>query len=1396
RKSIPTHFNVFELNLNSLKTNLVNAPARKGKLTTSNLVLTFPTENGELEKYQVFEAPIMEEGLQKKYPTIKSYVGKGIDNPNSIVRFSVTSLGLHAMISQKSGEMLYIDPYTLDKETYIAYTKKSLPASEQFECKVEEFSKSTNIESSNIVAKTDNANDGILRTFRLAIATTGEYSQFHLNNQGISPTATDAVKKTAVLSAIAAIITRVNGVYERDVALTMILVANNTNIIFLDPLTDNFTNNDGSILINESQTVIDNIIGSANYDIGHTFSTGGGGLAQLRSPCTSSKARGITGLNSPIGDPYAIDYVAHEMGHQYGANHTFNTDAGGCGGGNRNNGTAVEPGSGSTIMAYAGLCSPDNVQNFSDAYFHLVSIREMWTNISIGNSTCGAQTSASNTAPILDALSNYIIPISTPFILNASASDIDGDNLTYTWEQLDTEITPHPLVSTATGGPAFRSISPTSSSMRYFPAQSTVIAGNLSTTWEVLPSVARTMKFGVTVRDNHVNAGQSTSGENKITVDGTSGPFKITSQAIAVNWDAGTAQTVTWDVANTNISPISCSFVNILLSEDNGLTYPITLASNVANNGSYEIVVPNNATTSGRIKIESVGNVFYAMNAGTITVKTSEFIMNFSSYSEETCSPSSVIYNFTYNTFLGFNETTTFSATGNPAGTTISFVPNTATVNNTTVEMTVSGILNNDVGKYTISVIGNSTSTTKTTVVNLDVYSSIINLPTLIYPLNNAIGILKPFTLNWNNDVNALSYDVEISTDNTFSTIIEAATVNTNSYSPLLSEYNTKYFWRVKSKNNCGESGFSNIYNFTTANVTCGSYVSTDTPLGIPDNNFTGASSILNVTDDKTITDVNVTVNITHPWIGDLTLTLISPKGTSVILVASREDDGDNYTNTIFDDDAVNSINTSVAPYTGMFLPQESLSNFNNEASIGNWTLKVVDGGAVDIGTINNWSIEICGIDRDNDNDGIINTVDNCPDTANPGQADADGDGVGNVCDACIGFDDTIDTDGDGVPDGCDVCPGSDDTIDTDGDGVPDGCDNCPTTANIDQADDDGDGVGNVCDACIGFDDTIDTDGDGVPDGCDVCPGSDDSIDTDGDGISDGCDNCPTIANIDQADADGDGVGDVCDTTPTGDEDNDGVDNAVDLCSGTTAGAMVDTSGCFTLLPNNFSIEVTSETCPNKNNGQISISAAASYTYTTTINGINYTFNNTNGVLATDLPPAIYTVCISVIGETFVQCFDVEVIAGEIIVADATIVFNKASINIKTGTAPYTIYVNGEKSFTTSSPLFNVAIKHGDLIEVKTAKSCEGVFSKTVELLNEIIAYPNPTNGVFNITLPVLQKEVTIELYTIHLQLISAKKYPIVNGKVQLNIEEKPTGLYFAKIYLEKPVILKVLKSN
>lgn len=1228
RRTIPKEFKVYNLDINSLKQQLQNAPKRKGKSLRSSTILSFPSASGELEKYEVFEASIMEKGLQEKFPTIKSYVGKSVENPGTTIRFSVSNIGLHAMIMGSEKGSIYVDPYTKNKELYIIYSKSNLPSIDRFECHVEDLGLKS---KSGIALKSENADDSKLRTFRLAIATTGEYSQFQLMYNGIASSATVEEKKATVMAAINATMTRVNGIYERDVALTMELVSNNEDIIFFDSVTDGFTNDDGNLLINESQEKIDAIIGDTNYDIGHTFSTGGGGLALLNSPCIAgSKAKGITGSSYPIGDTYDVDFVAHEMGHQYGANHTFNSEEGTCGNNNRNDDTAVEPGSGSTIMAYAGLCAPDNVQQYGDDYFHLVSIQEMWANISAGNSTCADQKAIANTPPDVDELVSYTLPVSTPFALEAIAIDAATDVLTYTWEQLDSEEAVVPLVATSTEGPSFRSLGPSISPIRYFPNQETVIAGNLFNDWEVLTSVSRTMNFGVNVRDNNINGGQTASKETTLTFDASSGPFKVSSQTTTESWNASDIKTINWDVANTNVAPVNCATINILLSTDGGYTFPITLASGVTNNGTYDITVPDNTTDLGRIKIESVNNIFYAINDANISIQAKEYTMTFSQDSVAVCKPTNAVYNFTYNTALSFNEETTFSATELPAGASVSFSPSKATANGTAVAMTISGMSAVDLGIYDITVTGTSdvTSMVKIEPVVLEVYNSTLVVPILLSPADGITEFVKPYKLEWEVDTNSVEYIVQLSTNSDFSSVLEESTVEENSFLPQNLIVNTLYYWRVKGKNSCGESGYSSVFNFTTANETCDVYSSSDTPKNIPDDNSEGVNSIINVSQPKTVTKVVVEVNISHSYVSDLALTLISPNGISILLSVSNGSDGNNYTNTTFDDDAAVSIGDASPPFTGTFIPEIPLDYVNGIESSGNWVLNVVDSGVADTGTITSWDLQICGI---------------------------------------------------------------------------------------------------------------------------------------------------PIVIID-------------------DEDNDGVKDNKDLCLGTTAGAMVDDVGCFILATDNFNIQTLGATCPDKSNGQILISTEnSSYNYSAVIDGKTISFSNSKEI--NDLAAGTYDFCISVDGESYEQCYSVVIEDGIKLEAKSTINKNKAAVEISKGTAPYTIIVSGKELFSTNDTSFDVDVVHGDLLEVKSAIECEGVFSKEMDLINEIIAFPNPSYGSFEIGMPIAKKEVVIELYNMQSQLISSKLYQVNSGKVQLNIEDQSTGIYIAKVLLDKPVALKIIKQ-
>ncbi|MBP7273687.1 MAG: proprotein convertase P-domain-containing protein, partial [Saprospiraceae bacterium] len=422
-------------------------------------------------------------------------------------------------------------------------------------------------------------------------------------------------------------VNRVSGVYETELATRLTLVATELNVVFTNAGSDPFTgNNNANTLINESQTVIDMNIGTANYDIGHTFSTGGGGLAQLGCVCGSSKARGITGSGNPVGDAYDIDYVAHEMGHQFGGSHTFNGDAGNCSG-NRSASSAYEVGSGSTIQAYAGICGSNgnqDLQDHSDAYFHIRSLEQMMTFIQ-GGGNCATVVAGTptNTSPQIIspvAGTTYTIPKSTPFFLTGAATDANSDALTYCWEEWDLG-TAGQINAASTTAPIFRSFLPTTSPMRYFPKLSDVVAGT-TTYGEVLPTVARTLNFKLTARDNRptANGGGGFCRQQYTVTVADLGPFDVTSQNTSVTWLSGQSQAVTWNPNGTAGAPINCANVNILLSTDGGVTFPTTLASNVPNNGTYNITVPNVVTATGRIMVVCANNIFYDVNVANILI--------------------------------------------------------------------------------------------------------------------------------------------------------------------------------------------------------------------------------------------------------------------------------------------------------------------------------------------------------------------------------------------------------------------------------------------------------------------------------------------------------------------------------------------------------------------------------------------------------------------------------------------------------------------------------------------------------------------------------------------------------------------------------------------------------
>ena len=617
-------FSVYGLNVNALREILAKAPMEfTPEARAAEVILELPSPDGKLQRFRIEESPMMELELATKFPEIKTYHGQGIDDPTATLRFDITPLGFHSQILSSSGTVL-IDPYSMsDTENYISYFKRDVPKNGNFFCQFgkttgKDFYKSEYDFFSNYGDAPNVTSGASLRTYRTAVAATGEFTAFYGG--------TVAQAQAGIVT----IMNRVNGIYERDLAIRLTLIANNNSVVYTNSATDPYTNNDPNALLNQNQSNLDSVIGSANYDIGHVFTTAGGGLAGLGVVCRSSlKAQGETGTSSPTGDPYAVDYVAHEMGHQFGGNHTFNASDS-----NRSAANAYEPGSGITIMGYAGLFGVQDLAGNSIDTFHVRSLEEIiaFKTSGFGN-TCGAATSTGNTPPTVSAPASYNIPRNTPFALTATASDVNGDSITYDWEEYDLGAAATGAPNTDSDGnarPIFRPYLPVTSATRNFPSL-TFILNNANVpptttggfmTGEILPSISRTMVFQVVARDNRSGGGGINTATTNIVVSAAAGPFNVTAPNTNVSWTGGTAQTVTWNVSGTTANGINAANVRISLSTDGGQTFPTVLAASTVNDGSESITIPNTPTTQARIKVEAVGNIFFDVSNTNFTITT------------------------------------------------------------------------------------------------------------------------------------------------------------------------------------------------------------------------------------------------------------------------------------------------------------------------------------------------------------------------------------------------------------------------------------------------------------------------------------------------------------------------------------------------------------------------------------------------------------------------------------------------------------------------------------------------------------------------------------------------------------------------------------------------------
>jgi subtilisin-like proprotein convertase family protein len=597
---------LLEFNAVQFKQSLSNVSQRSSG--QAGTIIQFPNSNGELEKFQVWESSNFDPALQAQFPEIRAYVGKGITDPSAVLNFSFSPRGIQTMVFRADKGTEFIEPYTKDNSVYVIFDSATRIAGElPFNCSTEDIAISQNLSDKLVNGRLSSAQS--YKTMRLALSCTGEYGQYHGGTV------------SGALAAMNATMTRCNGVFERDLAVKLIIIANNDLVVYTNATSDPYS--DAANMNNwnaELQSKLNTVIGAANYDIGHLFgATGGGGSAGCIG-CVCVDATKGSGITSPVdgipqGDKFDIDYVSHEMGHQMGANHSFTHTA-------ENNSVNVEPGSGSTIMAYAGLGGAGiDMQQNSDDYFHFKSFSQIQSNL--GGKTCPVSTNLAvlNPKPGVTVTPAFTIPVGTAFKLTGTGTGTAGEVLTYCWEQNDdatvvggTATLPSP---TKTNGPNFRSRLPSASPVRYFPQFSDVLAGNLVNTWETVSTVARSLAFAFTVRDNNtgIYGGQTNSAATVVTVVDAGGAFAITNPSTTnVSWNAGSTQTITWNVAGTTGSGINTANVNILLSTDGGATFPIVLAAGTTNDGSETVTLPSTPSATCRIMIEAVGNIFYAVS--------------------------------------------------------------------------------------------------------------------------------------------------------------------------------------------------------------------------------------------------------------------------------------------------------------------------------------------------------------------------------------------------------------------------------------------------------------------------------------------------------------------------------------------------------------------------------------------------------------------------------------------------------------------------------------------------------------------------------------------------------------------------------------------------------------
>lgn len=886
RQTFPREFSLFDLDLGLLRQSLFTITDRSG-----SVIISLPNVSGAMEQFEVFEASNFEPGLQARFPDIRAFSGKGISDPSATLKLSFSPGGIQAMVFRTDAENEFIEPYSADHHTYAVFNSYREKGKLPWKCTTEEklaIGLDGKVKALNVTARSG----GDLKTMRLAQSVTAEYSNYF--------GATSSSQVSLVMTAINNTLTRCNGVYEKDLALHLNLVSNTTSVIYYNPSTDPYSpasSGAGGAWNSELQNTLTSVIGEANYDVGHLFgaSGGGGNAGCIGCVCTNgSKGSGYTSPADgvPQGDNFDIDYVVHEIGHQLGGNHTFS---------HSNEGTGVnkEPGSGITIMGYAGITSQDMAPHSYD-FYHQATIGQIQTNL--GSKTCPVTTSitATNSTPVVAALTNYTIPKSTPFALTGSATDANsGDVLTYCWEQNDNASTSQTGTNsvaspTKASGPNWISFRPTTSTVRYFPQLSTILAGGTVTgpmsggdagaNSEALSSVARTLNFRLTVRDNAVystspaSVGQTNYANMVVTVSSASGPFTVTSPNTAVSWTGGSSQAITWNVASTTASPVSCANVKISLSTDGGQTFPTVLVSSTPNDGTETVVIPNTATTTARIKVEAVGNIFFDIGNTNFTITSGSSCAAPTSLASSAITTSSATVSWAAVTgaqSYSVDYKTSAASTWTNAGSAI-----------TTTSVGLSGLSSSTVYDWRVRTNCSASSSSYATA-QFTTAAAACNTPS---GLSSSAITSSSATVSWTAVSGAISYavDYKTSASSTWTNAASATTATSIGLSGLAAS--TVYDWRVRTNCSGSSSSYATAQFTTSAGSTCATAFEpneTQSAAAAISSGVTNSAAISSTTDIDyfkitTTATSNITYNLVGPSGVDFDLHIYNSAGTQI----------------------------------------------------------------------------------------------------------------------------------------------------------------------------------------------------------------------------------------------------------------------------------------------------------------------------------------------------------------------------------------------------------------------------------------------------------------------------------------------------------------------------------